>query len=71
MSRRAADLVLHGHAHHGKLDGRTTAAIPVHNVAITLLESQEPRRSTESLRFEGSCRDSRPRLSGRAKLGSS
>jgi uncharacterized protein len=42
VDRHGADLVLHGHAHHGKLDGKTTAGIPVHNVAITLLQSQEP-----------------------------
>jgi len=33
---------VHGHAHHGALNGKTTAGIPVHNVAITLLQSQQP-----------------------------
>lgn len=42
IDRHGADLVVHGHAHHGKLEGRTTAGIPVYNVAITLLESQKP-----------------------------
>ena len=42
VDRHGADLVLHGHAHNGKPDGRTTAGIPVHNVAITLLQSQQP-----------------------------
>ena len=42
IDRHGADLVLHGHAHNGKPDGRTTAGIPVHNVAITLLQSQKP-----------------------------
>jgi len=42
IDRHGADLVLHGHAHNGKTDGRTTAGIPVHNVAITLLQSQKP-----------------------------
>jgi uncharacterized protein len=40
VDRHGADLVLHGHAHHGQLEGRTTAGIPVHNVAITLLQAQ-------------------------------
>ena len=40
--RHGADLIVHGHAHHGSLDGKTTAGIPVHNVAITLLQSQTP-----------------------------
>ena len=42
VDRHGADLIVHGHAHHGSLDGKTTAGIPVHNVAITLLQSQTP-----------------------------
>jgi uncharacterized protein len=42
VDRHGATLILHGHAHHGRLDGRTTAGIPVHNVAITLLQAQQP-----------------------------
>jgi Icc-related predicted phosphoesterase len=42
VDRHGANLILHGHAHHGRLDGRTTAGIPVHNVAITLLQAQQP-----------------------------
>ena len=42
IDRHGADLVLHGHAHNGKCDGKTSAGIPVHNVAITLLQSQNP-----------------------------
>src|ERR1700733_14520916 len=42
VDRHGADLVVHGHAHHGKIDGRTPAGIAVHNVAISLLQSQEP-----------------------------
>ena len=42
VDRHGADLVLHGHAHHGKPDGRTTGGIAVHNVAISLLQAQEP-----------------------------
>lgn len=42
IDRHGADLVLHGHAHNGKPDGKTPAGIPVHNVAITLLQSQDP-----------------------------
>ncbi len=41
IDRHGADLVVHGHAHNGKLNGRTTGGIPVHNVAITLLQSQQ------------------------------
>ena len=42
IDRQGADLVLHGHAHNGRCDGRTPAGIPVHNVAITLLQAQNP-----------------------------
>jgi Icc-related predicted phosphoesterase len=43
VDRHGADLIVHGHAHHGTMDGKTTAGIPVHNVAITLLQSQDPK----------------------------
>jgi len=42
VDRQGADLVLHGHAHHGQLEGKTTGGSPVYNVAITLLQSRQP-----------------------------
>jgi Icc-related predicted phosphoesterase len=42
IDRHGADLVVHGHAHHGKLAGKTTAGVPVYNVAISLLQAQQP-----------------------------
>ena len=42
VDRHGADLVVHGHAHHGKTDGRTTGGVAVHNVAISLLQAQQP-----------------------------
>lgn len=42
VDRHGADLVLHGHAHHGRCDGKTQGGVPVHNVAITLLQRQSP-----------------------------
>lgn len=42
VDRHGADLILHGHAHHGKLDGTTTTGISVHNVALNLLQAQNP-----------------------------
>lgn len=42
IDRHGADLVLHGHAHHGTLEGQTLAGVPVRNVAITLLQAQSP-----------------------------
>jgi uncharacterized protein len=42
VDRHGAYLVLHGHAHHGQLEGKTVGGVPVHNVAITLLQGQTP-----------------------------
>jgi Icc-related predicted phosphoesterase len=42
VDRHGADLVVHGHAHHGRIDGRTATGVAVHNVAISLLQSQQP-----------------------------
>jgi Icc-related predicted phosphoesterase len=42
IDRHGADLVVHGHAHNGKCEGKTSGGVPVHNVAITLLQSQNP-----------------------------
>ena len=41
IDRHGADLVLHGHAHHGQLEGKTIGGSPVYNVAITLLQAQK------------------------------
>ena len=42
IDRHQAVLAVHGHAHHGRLDGKTTGGVPVHNVAVSLLMAQEP-----------------------------
>lgn len=39
-----ASLVVHGHAHHGKLDGRTACGIPVHNCAHPLRARLTPQQ---------------------------
>jgi Icc-related predicted phosphoesterase len=36
IDRHGASLALHGHAHHGKPDGKTTGGVAVHNVAVSL-----------------------------------
>ncbi len=40
VDRHGADLVVHGHAHAGSPDGKTTAGCPVHNVAMALNQVQ-------------------------------
>lgn len=42
VDRHGADLVVHGHAHHGAPDGVTVGGIPVHNVALGLLQAHQP-----------------------------
>src|SRR5216110_3056462 len=42
IDRHGAQLVVHGHAHHGSPTGKTTAGIPVHNVALTMLQAENP-----------------------------
>jgi uncharacterized protein len=37
IDRHGAKMALHGHAHHGRPDGKTTGGVPVHNVALSLL----------------------------------
>src|SRR5580704_1273950 len=41
IDRHGADLILHGHAHSGSPDGKTTAGTPVHNVAMAINQSLE------------------------------
>jgi Icc-related predicted phosphoesterase len=45
VDRHRANMVVHGHAHHGAADGKTTGGIPVYNVALPLLQAQSPPRA--------------------------
>jgi len=42
IDRHGAHIVLHGHAHHGSPEGKTTAGVPVYNVALTINQAQSP-----------------------------
>ncbi len=37
LNRYGVDIVFHGHAHHGSPEGRTSAGVPVYNVAMPVL----------------------------------
>ena len=39
VDRMGANLAVHGHAHHGSAEGKTTGGIPVYNVALTILQA--------------------------------
>ena len=40
VDRHGADLVVHGHAHAGSPEGKTTAGCPVYNVAMAINQTQ-------------------------------
>lgn len=42
LNRHPVDVVFHGHAHHGSLEGKTSAGTPVFNVALPLLTAKFP-----------------------------
>jgi Icc-related predicted phosphoesterase len=44
LNRHPVNMVFHGHAHHGCLEGRTSTGIPVFNVAMPLLLQKFPDR---------------------------
>ncbi len=46
INRYEVDAVLHGHAHHGSPEGRTSTHIPVYNVSMSLLKRHFPDRPT-------------------------
>jgi Icc-related predicted phosphoesterase len=45
LNRYAASVVFHGHAHRGQPEGKTSAGVPVYNVALPLLQHLYPDRS--------------------------
>jgi Icc-related predicted phosphoesterase len=42
LNRYPVAAAFHGHAHHGAPEGRTTADVPVYNVAVPLLRRAQP-----------------------------
>lgn len=42
VDRHGANLIVHGHAHHGGREGKTVGGIPVYNVALHLLQTMDP-----------------------------
>jgi Icc-related predicted phosphoesterase len=44
LNRHPVNMVFHGHAHHGCLEGRTSTGVPVFNVAMPLLLQKFPER---------------------------
>ncbi len=46
INRYHATLVVHGHAHHGAPEGRTTTGVPVYNVSLPVLRAAFPEQPT-------------------------
>ena len=44
LNRYRPSVVFHGHAHRGRLEGTTSAGVPVYNVAMPLLKRTDPER---------------------------
>lgn len=44
LNRFAVTLAVHGHAHHGQLEGHTSQEIPIYNVAMPLLAQHFPEQ---------------------------
>jgi len=44
LNRYPVNVIVHGHAHHGALEGRTSTGTPVYNVALPLLQAKFPKR---------------------------
>ncbi len=45
LNRFAVTAVFHGHAHHGSFEGKTSANVPVYNVAVAVLRQRFPARA--------------------------
>jgi Icc-related predicted phosphoesterase len=67
INRYEVDAVLHGHAHHGHPEGRTSTQIPVYNVSMPLLKRHFPDRPAfRILELE---RDEAPPANGQTPRG--
>ncbi len=42
LNHHKVTVAFHGHAHHGSVEGRTSAGIPVYNVSLPLLKKNYP-----------------------------
>ena len=44
LGRYAVSAVIHGHAHNGQLEGKTSTNVPVYNVSYPLMKKTSPQR---------------------------
>jgi Icc-related predicted phosphoesterase len=62
INRYQVDAVVHGHAHHGIPEGRTSTQVPVYNVSMPLLKRHFPDRP--AFRILEVARDDAPAANG-------
>jgi Icc-related predicted phosphoesterase len=63
LNRYEVDAVLHGHAHHGAPEGRTSGQVPVYNVSMPLLKRLFPDRPAFRI-LEVACDEPPPMSNG-------
>ncbi len=65
-----AQAVFHGHAHHGALEGRTPAGVPVYNVAMPVLKRHLDRRfRVLDIEAPAEAAERQPRYAGETTVG--
>jgi Icc-related predicted phosphoesterase len=52
LSRYPVQAVFHGHAHRGRLEGKTALGVPVYNVSLPLLKASRPDQPFRILEVE-------------------
>jgi Icc-related predicted phosphoesterase len=66
INRYPVDAVLHGHAHHGRPEGRTSGHVPVYNVSMPLLRRVFPDRPAFRILEVEVERETAPSVNGHA-----
>lgn len=64
LSRFPVTAVFHGHAHHGRPEGRTGKDVPVYNVSMSLMRELWPERPFRIVEIDLSDRDTSERRTG-------
>ena len=64
LGRFPVTAVFHGHAHHGRPEGRTSRDVPVFNVSMSLMRELSPERPFRIVEIDMTDRDSSDRRTG-------
>lgn len=61
LGRFPVNAVFHGHAHHGRAEGRTSKGVPVFNVSLSLMRELWPERPFRIVEIDLTCEDTADR----------